>query len=270
MGALEDINQQNPDHDSSDGSFSLGTDDDHSILEDESNTSSESDELEIDSTIQPNATVAKLSSSNLIYQVAKLSYRDFSIGIFTDNQEDPRQFFFEPIVLLDPTTVSIESDHIVKQNNIVRLKIKMWTKELRSKVLDRLRFLYYDVQLDDVSVMPYEELKLVVKPGSIIEQTARLVEETITYKRLSESIPFYFICDSEDSATILADYLRQNTELTLERCKLALICDGLGLSSRTISPEKSSDRPRATFDVSTLPEEKDNKLFGIYFRISTI
>ena len=262
MGALKDIDLQNLDDDSSDGSFSIFTDGNPNSIEDESSTSSESDESAMDLTIQSTVIAAtKPSSSNLIYEVAKLSYRDFSIGIFTDNLEEPRRFFFEPIVLLDPSTISIEPDHIFKQNNLIRFEIKMWTKELRSKVLDRLRFLYYDVQLDDISVMPYEELKLVVKPGSIIEQKARLVEETIPYKRLSESIPFYFICDSEDSATILTYDLRQNTELTLERCKLALECNGLTLPVKSLS-----DRPRATFNVSTLPGEKDSKLLGIYIQ----
>jgi len=262
MGAFGKIDQQHPDDNSSDSSFSLGSDDNHSTIEDESTSSSESDEPVKALTNEPTTAIVKPSSSDRIYEVARVSYRDFSIGIFTDNQEEPLRFFFEPIVLLDPTTVSIKSDHISKKNNLVRFKIKMWTNELRSKVLDRLRFLYYDVELDDISVMPYEELKLVVKPGSIIEQKARLVEETIPYKRLSESIPFYFICDSEDSATILTYDLRQNTELTLERCKLALECNGLRLPSR-INPSDMTppDRPSATFNVSTFTEKMDGNKF---------
>ena len=143
MGALEDINQQHPNDGSSLISFSLVADENQSTIKDESNTTSEFDESVIDLTNdQPNVAIAKPSSSNRMYEVAKLSYRDFVVGIFADKLDDPRRFFFDPIVLLDPTTVSIESDHFLKQNNLVRFKIKMWTKELRSKVFDRLQSIY--------------------------------------------------------------------------------------------------------------------------------
>ncbi len=267
MGALEDIDQQHPDDHSSVGSYSLVTDDDQSIIEDQSNMSSESDEPAMDLTNQPTVAIVKLSSTNRICEIAKLSYGDFVIGIFTDNQRDPRRFFFEPIVLLDPSTVSMESDNFLKQH-LVRFKIKMWTKELRSKVFDRLRSLQPNlstsgIQLDDISVIPYENIKLVVQPGGTVHSSVRLVEKESSYKRLCESIPFYFSCDSLESATILADYLRANPEFILERCQLALECDGLVLTSQTVSPEKSSsDRPRATFNVSTLPIKLERKIRG--------
>ncbi len=264
MGALEDIIQQHPDEHSSVDSFSLVTDENRSIIEDESNiTSSESDESVIDVANQPTVAVAKPSSSNQIYEISKLSFRDFVIGIFTDDRREPRRFFFEPLVLLDPSTVSIESDHLLKQH-FVRFKIKMWTKELRSKVFDRIRsFQPKGIQLDDICVIPYENIKLIVQSSGTVRPSVRLVEKETSYKRLSETIPFYFICDSEDSASILAGHLRKNPEFMLERFQLALECDGLVLGSQTISPEKSSsDRLRTTFNVSNLPIKRESKIRG--------
>ena len=255
MGAFGKIDQQHPDDNSSDSSFSLGSDDNHSTIEDESTSSSESDEPVKALTNEPTTAIVKPSSSDRIYEVARVSYRDFSFGIFTDSQEEPLRFFFEPIVLLDPTTVSIKLDHISKQNNLVRFKIKMWTEDLRSKVLDRLRSLpdlpnSSKIQLDDISVMPYEDLKLVKESEYIINnKSVRLAQKSTSYERLNDSVPFYFRCDSMDSARFLADNLRQQPDFLLEKCKLGLECQGLGLPSGSNPP----DRRRATFEVSTLP-----------------
>ena len=252
MGALENFEIISNHHSSACSSQSINNDDGSDT------TSTESDELEMDLTIfQPihNITEQQLSSSRMD-KVTKLKYENVVIDIFTDSRTEPRRFFFEPMVQLDPTTISIESssDKFVKEK-FVCFKIKMWTEDLRSKVLDRLRSLpdlpnSSKIQLDDISVMPYEDLKLVKESEYIINnKSVRLAQKSTSYERLSDSVPFYFRCDSMDSARFLADNLRQHPDFLLAKCKLGLECQGIVLPSGSNPP----DRRRATFEVSTLP-----------------
>jgi len=155
-----------------------------------------------------------------------------------DNQTKPRQFFFQPIVQLDPTSISIEppSDKLVKEK-FVRVDIIMWTEDLRSKVLDHLRSLpclsnSSTIQLDDISVIPYEDLKLVKESNYIINnKSIRLAKKATSYEKMSETVPFYFRCDSMDSASFLADSFCQHPDFLLEKCELSLECRGLALPS---------------------------------------
>lgn len=256
MGALENFEILSNHHSSACSSRQSINDADGS----DTSNSTESDDLEMDLTIiQPitNVTEQQLSSSNQqMDKVAKLNYENVVIDIFTDSKTEPRRFFFMPLVQLDPTTISIEasSDKFVKEQ-FVCFKIKMWTEDLRSKVLDHLRSLpdlsnSPKIKLDDISVMPYEEIKLVKKSDYVINnESVRLAKKSTSYERLSDSVPFYFRCDSMDSARFLADNLLQHPDFLLEKCKLGLECQGLALPSGSNPP----DRRRATFEVSTLP-----------------
>ncbi len=111
-----------------------------------------------------------------IVQIGKVRYHNFLIGIFTDSTEkNPHRFFFEPIVLLDLKSISSQTNQLFKQD-VVHFTLKMWNTELRSKVLERVQSMptFKELQIDeeDICVMPYEEVQLVLKPVSNMDQSA--------------------------------------------------------------------------------------------------
>lgn len=270
MGVLENFDQLSDYQSSACSSQSINDD-----VESDT-TEMDSDQNEMDLTIiKPitDMTIKPSSSCKHLHEVSKLTYKNVDIDIFMDdtqtNEQTKPRFFFEPMVQLDPTTISIESssDKLFK-DKFVRVEILMWTEELRSKVLDRLRSLpkfsnnnSFTIQLDDISVMHYEEIQLVKRFDYIInDKSIRLAKKATSYELLSESVPFYFKCDSMDSARFLADNLRQHTNFLLEKCKLALECRGLAPTSGS----NLSDRPKSTFVVYTLPRKTDSESKGNY------
>jgi hypothetical protein len=141
-----------------------------------------------------------------------------------------RRFYFEPIAVLDPESISIESAEAMFNPDFVQFKIQMWTQRLRDAVLDRLRTLpgLYHIQEDDVYVLPFEEVQLVCKPGSIT-QSIKLMDKPKSYHRLNETLDFFLECDSLSTAYILAEKLRSIPLFLLEKWELALECRGLTL-----------------------------------------
>jgi len=191
-----------------------------------------------------------------IVPLAKVSYNNILISIFTESSEkNPRRFFFEPIVLLDPKTISCQTHQLFHQE-VVRFSVRMWNSEIRSKVRDRVQSLptFEDLKIndDDILVMPYEEVQLVLRPGSIMDQSIQLMDEPVTsfHRQSNESLDFYFICDTQLTAATLADNLKKYPDFVLKKWKLALECRGLVLESEASSSNKSSI---VTINVSTLP-----------------
>ena len=176
------------------------------------------------------------------------------MGIFTDRESSPspieivnklrrRHFYFEPIAVLDPESVSIESPEAMLNPDFVRFKIQMWNQGLRLAVLYRLRTLpdLDLIQENDVHVLPFERVQLVCKPGSIT-QSIRLVDKPKSYLRLNETLDFFFERDSLSTAYILAENLRSIPLFLLEKWELALECRGLTLlndEKRRASLQKS-------------------------------
>ncbi len=188
-----------------------------------------------------------------IVPIGKLSYHNVIIGLFTDSSDrNPRRFFFEPVVLLDTKSISCQTHQLFKQE-VVRFSVKMWNSELRSKVRDRIQslptFKHLEIRDDDIFVMPYEEVQLVLKPGSSMDQSIQLMDQPMTsfHRRSNESLDFYFICDTQLTATTLADNIREYPDFVLQKWKLALECRGLVLGN-----EASSKSPIVTINVSTL------------------
>lgn len=210
-----------------------------------------------------------------IVEVAQVSYNRFVIRIFTDVHspaQNGRCFYFEPVVLLDPSSIVSESNELLKQD-LARFKITMWDADIRAKVIDRLRSLpsLKDVNIheEDVCVMPYEEVQLVVN-SDCIPKSIRLADEARSYRRLNESLDFDFECDLPSVADSLAENLKKNPELIIKKWKLALECRGLALDSGAGSIEMAPSkevykrRPTWIYNVSTLPSiRSDNIAQGI-------
>ena len=155
---------------------------------------------------------ASLKSENALQHhlvpLAKVSYKNHIITIFTDSGEkSPHQFYFQPLVFLDPKSTVRESNAFLKQE-LVRFSVQMWNQELRSKVLERLRSLpalnNLIIQEDDVNVMPYEEVQLIFKPDGVHHESIQLTKQATPYILLSETLDFYSLCDSAPTANLLA------------------------------------------------------------------
>jgi len=190
----------------------------------------------------------RISPQKLV-EVGVLSHGEFTIKIFTDSEKSktcPR-FFFEPMVVLDPNTVIIQSQRLFKED-VVRFSIQMWNQEIRSKVLELLRLDHPETKEKDVRVMPYEEVQLVYKPESI-HQSIEIMEEAIPYQRMNGKLDFFLLCDSPSTAETLADNLRHYPEFVVRKWQLNLECRGLALDSSMTDNKSSSFK----FVVSTLP-----------------
>ncbi len=123
-----------------------------------------------------------------VVEVAELIYQDFIIKIYTDGAKKDNssrtRFFFEPIVVLDPKSVIIinQSQELFQEKHFVRFTIQMWTQEIRAKIMELLHPDHPEIKEKDVRVMPYENVRLVVKPGSI-HKSVKIMEEATPYRR---------------------------------------------------------------------------------------
>ncbi len=209
--------------------------------------------------VDANAHGNPSNNNQKLIQIGKVTYHDSLIGIFTDSSEkNPPRFFFEPIVLLVPNSISCQTNELFKQN-VVRCSIKMWDSELRSKVLQRVQsmpnFKTLKIHKEDIYVMPYQDVQLVLKPGSSMDQSIQLMEDQQLlsfHPRFNKMLDFYFICDSPSTATTLVENFKKYPGFILRKWKLALECRGLVLENNAGEPSKS---PVVTINVSTLPEK---------------
>jgi len=130
-----------------------------------------------------------------VEEVAKVSYLDFSIGIYQNIHvpgSGPRRFYHDPVVIVDPKSVKSEANELC-------FKVKMGDPEIRTLVLARLlsleSFANVNIQLNDISTMPYEEIRLLVRPGTSLK-SIKLKEEPIPYYiRMKDNLDFYLKCD---------------------------------------------------------------------------
>ena len=203
-----------------------------------------------------------VSKNPVISQIAKVSYRDFFVGIYSPNLAETnslRHFFFEPIFLLDTTSITSGTHGLLKPD-YVKFAIQMWNPELRSKVLERVRSLpdpfgSVGIQEDDIYVMPYEEVQLVFKADSFLP-SIKLMDQPTTYLRSRENLDFYLLCDTPSTSNVLAEDFSRNPSFTLNTWQLALECRGLALGNGTESEGMASlnERPTFTFYV-TVPTD---------------
>ena len=193
---------------------------------------------------KPEASAKSISKEPLLVEEgATVSYNGIIVRIYSDShsQRKDRCFFFEPVVFLESDSIAAESNKLLKQD-FVRFKIKMWDAGIRSKVLGRLRSLpslmKIEIHEEDVNVVPYKEVQLVVNSGSI--QSIRLADHSSSYDRLDESLHFHFKCDSPSEAEELAENLRKDPQLIVAEWKFSLECRDF------------PGRPNCSFNVKTL------------------
>ena len=215
--------------------------------------------MEQKNNFNPNGGQQLQAASNILipsspfFPVAKVRYRNLLVKIFSDSLDNnsPRQFFFEPLVLLDPKIIVSGSYESSKQN-FIQITIQMWNEEIRSKVLERLRSLKnlknVEIEEEDICVMPFEEVLLVAKSGSL-PNSISLTDKPRSYLRSNEKLDFCLLCDSSSSAQALAHDLRLNTETTLNEWQLELECRGLSSNSGTAPA--GLKRPTFLFNIST-------------------
>jgi len=218
--------------------------------------------------LNPQSSIDQPYSKPSLTQIAKINYLDFLIGIFTDaSEKNPNRFFFEPVVLLEPKITAhqthgllLSGDH--KNQNYLCLTIHMWSLELRSKVLGRLKSLpnltNLNIQEDDVCVIPFEEVKLLCDPSKSLLNSIKVTDRPISYLRSQKSLNFYLICDSSSSsapssAQALAGDFQRNPEFMLSTLQLELECKGLcfGAASTNLLTQQIN-RPTFKFNIASL------------------
>jgi len=201
-----------------------------------------------------------------LVEIAKISYRDLLIGIFTTKdlkEKQPRRFYFEPLVFLDPKSIINESHGFLKQD-FIRFTIQMWNPEIRSKILERLETLpnlgHLKISEEDICVMPYEDVQLISNSGAL-SHSIKLMKQSTSYARSKENLDFYLLCDLSSTATALTADFRKNPEFTLNSWQLALECQGLAIKSWDDNTSTVHlKRPTFTFNVSIHPHETASKL----------
>jgi len=143
----------------------------------------------------------------------------------------------------------------------------MWNKEVRSTIQARLRsmrrFRELDIQEEDVLVMPFKKVRLMSKASSSITseiKSIRLLDEPMCYLQPSQSLDFYFACDSSSVAAGLADSFRKNPKMILKDLKLK--CYGLAIGSGL------NGMPQFTFCCKVPLSSAAGTTFDHYFYIS--
>lgn len=227
---------------------------------------------------QMEASTNLTAQSPILFHIAKVKFRDQLVKIFSDSllEKNPRQFFFEPVVLLDPKTI-VSKHHSLGtfKQDFIQITIQMWDDELRSKVLERLRSMKplknIEIEEEDVCVLPFKEAQLVFKTGSV-PPSIRLTGKPTSYLRSNENLEFYLLCNEPFSADVLVHEFRRNPEFTLNDWQMELDCRGLSIDSGTIPAGPTSVKPIAvSFNISIHPKEiKSNLLLQILFVICTI
>ena len=128
---------------------------------------------------------------------------------------------------------------------------------MRSKVLERLRSLKslnnVEIEDDDVSVMPFEEMLLVCKTGSL-PKSISLTAKPISFLRSNEQLDFCLLCDATSCANALAHDFRQNPEFTLNEWQLELECRGISTEYGTATA--GLKRPTFSFNISIQPNDE--------------
>lgn len=189
-----------------------------------------------------------------ISEVIRVDYRGSTIRIFS-KIGDYAEYFYDPLVQLDTNSIIVESNSFL-QKDVVRFTIQMFNPEIRAKVLARLRSLptynmYYPperLQEEDISVLPFKEVRLVQKEAGI-QPSVRLMEEPKSYLLPSESLYFYLICDSSTTANAFAEDFRRNPEFVLEHLQLSMECRGVTLKTY------ESSRVNFKYNITTSPIE---------------
>jgi len=225
------------------------------------------EEDRVDQSSPPITNPPDYSRQQQLVQIAQLSYGEFSVKIFTEgtstNINNSPRFFFEPIVVLDSTSITIQSQDLFKED-VVSFTIQMWSPDIRSKVLELLRLDNPEIKEKDVSVMPYEDVQLVSKPGSI-HQSVQIMEDIISYHRQNERLEFFLLCDSPSTAQNLADNLCKCPAFLVRKWQLALECRGLLLNSSVTDGKASSiNRPIFKLIVSTYPTVGQSNIYFLY------
>ncbi len=194
--------------------------------------------------------------------IAQVKYKHFLIKIFALDQH-PRQFYFEPLVLLDPSSIVLMKQGFFK-SDVLRLTIEMWNEELRCKVLERLRQLdiLRDVKIekDDICIMPFEEVQLVCTSGSL-PQSISLTDKPKCYLRSNENLDLFLFCNDSSTANVLAHDFRQSPEFFITELSLKLQCRGLSIEAGT-APAGSTlpERPTFSFKICVTSCQFTSKL----------
>ena len=150
-----------------------------------------------------------------LFKAVSMPYRDFRVSIYKKSAEAVDQFYYEPIVSLDPKSIVINRAYDSQFQ--VTFTIEMWNNHLESLITKYLRDKRGVEQLDEsnVQVMPYEEIRLVEMDYDSKKNIFTLPNRPKSYLLLNQSLNFDVFCDNKEAAEIVANPSYLATHLAL-------------------------------------------------------
>ena len=150
------------------------------------------------------STAGCVSEDPNLVPIGRMPYRNFLICVYRKTGGESALFYYEPVVLFDPKTV-------VQNGDEVSFTVDLWNRTVQNRAVKFLREEVgeADLKSHQVSVMPYEEVRLVKISN---EGYITLPESPKLYRNLSESLDFELKCEAE-STTVDAKYLSKHFAL---------------------------------------------------------
>ena len=153
-----------------------------------------------------------------LVQVLSMPYRDLRVCIFKKTSEDVDLFYYEPIVSLDPKSITIKraSSHRFQ----VSFDVELWNSFLESQITVYLQKngRFEPNRKFNLQVMPYEEIHLVELGSESEKEQLELPSRPKSFLKLNKSLRFGVFCSSKETAEMVSnpDYLEEHLALVFK------------------------------------------------------
>ena len=197
-------------------------------------------------------TKSKKDEDEELILITTMPFRNARVQIYKQ-QGEPNRYFYEPILLLDPTKVQCQMNKAINKTYI-RFPVEMWNQEVERQVAAFLKKLPGCSDVEDflVQVMPYDELRLATSGDLNPSGSYHPSTNGTPYRQLHQKLNFHLFCETKEAADSLLESFRQDPDLYLE---------GLTLNCISIKDESQRKRPllsdgRSTSSTDSFPSSK--------------
>ena len=175
--------------------------------------------------------------------VIPMRYRHFRIKIFKQQSRRVARYFYEPVLLLDPSKIQSQVNKATGQA-YVRFLVQMWNEAVEAQVLDWIKSLPggANVQGFCVQAMPYDELRLVKSGDFDTSAVYRLPIQSTPYHQLDQSLQLHVLCETKEAADSLAEAFRADPSFSIQ--DLTLECT-IFKSTTSAEPNRKKSRPES-------------------------
>ena len=149
-----------------------------------------------------------------------MPYRGFRVCFYKKTGGDVDQFYYEPIVILDPNSIVL--NRVSDQRFKLSFMVELWNAPLETRITNFLRKKRGLEQLDDsnVQVMPYEEIRLVRTEDDCKRDAFQVTSGPTSYLQLNENLKLFVFCHSKEVAELVTDPKNLANKLSVQ---LALV-----------------------------------------------